>query len=278
MLIKTRITLSRDSEQLEVQVDFENRHEDHYLRVLFPTGLAKAEQADVGGHFAVDHRPVRPAGPTPDSYWPDMGTQPQHSFVDLSDGEAGIAFLNDSLTEYEVLDNAERTVALSLLRATHNWICTETRVGSIYPSQKGGQCLGAHRVRYAIRPHAGRWQAANVPLAAEQFNVPVRLLQTRAWQPEDEAMTPGALFEIENPGLRFSALKQAEDGDGWVLRIFNPTAETQSGGIRFFRAVESARACNLDEVPQESLTVRDGHLIETVCAPGRIVTIKFRTI
>ncbi len=275
MRITTRVTLTRDSEQVDVQVDFENRHEDHYLRAMFPTGLSGATHADVGGHFTVDHRPVRPCGPSAGSYWPDMGTLPQHSFVDLSDGKRGIAFLNDSLTEYEVLENEERTVALSLLRATHNWICTETRVGSIYPSQKGGQCLGPHSIRYALRPHAGRWQSANTPLAAEQFNVPVRLLQSRAWKPEAPSVAPGALFEIENPALRFSALKPAEDGGGWVLRIFNPTPEKQAGGIRFFRKLIAAQACNLDEVRQESLTIRDDRVIEISCAPGKIRTIHF---
>ena len=56
----------------------------------------------------------------------DMATLPQNNFVDVSDGSVGIGFLNDSLTEYEVLDRSQRTVALSFLRSVRNWICTET--------------------------------------------------------------------------------------------------------------------------------------------------------
>ena len=39
MLIRTEITLCAGSKQLEVNVEFENRHEDHCLRVMFPTLL-----------------------------------------------------------------------------------------------------------------------------------------------------------------------------------------------------------------------------------------------
>ncbi|HKK17072.1 MAG TPA: glycosyl hydrolase-related protein, partial [Opitutales bacterium] len=152
----------------------------------------------------------------------------------------------------------------------------ENRVGSIYPSQKGGQCLGTHTIRYAIRPHEGNWQDANIPLAAEHFNVPVRLLQTRPWQPKGESVAPGSLFEIENPDLRFSALKRAEDGQGWVLRIFNPTSERQVGGIRFFRPVEAAWSCNLDEARQEELGIREQQVVEVTCEPEKIVTVAFQ--
>ncbi|MBP8130297.1 MAG: alpha-mannosidase [Candidatus Hydrogenedentes bacterium] len=276
LTIRTAVTLRADEECVEVNVSFENRHEDHFLRVMFPTGLSGAMFADAGGHFIVDRRPIRPQGPTPDSAWPDMGTLPHNHFVDLSDGALGMAFLNDSLMEYEVLDNAERTVALSLLRAVRNWLCTETRVGSGFPSQKGGQCLGRHDIRYAIYPHAGDWREANVPLAAERFNAPLRLVQTRANKgalPAKQA----SLFAVDNPALRFSALKKAEDRNTFLLRLYNPTAEPLKGSVTFAAPVKQAWAVSLNERREQPLAVKRNHEIPVEVSPYKIISVEIQT-
>lgn len=276
LTIRTAVTLRAGQEHVEVNVSFENRHEDHYLRAMFPTGITKATHADAGGHFIVDRRPIRPQGPTSEAVWPDMATLPQNNFTDVSDGKVGLAFLNDSLTEYEVMDNAERTVALSLLRAVQDWICTEIRVGSSFPSQKGGQALGHHEIRYAIRPHTGDWQQANIPLAAEQFNVALRPVQTRA----HKGTLPGtqaSLFEIDNPMLRFSALKKAEDRDTFVVRLYNPTGAIQRGQIRFRAALERAWETNLNEQRTRELKVTKSNVIPVAAGPYKIVTVEVKT-
>jgi mannosylglycerate hydrolase len=205
-----------------------------------------------------------------------MGTLPQNNFVDVSDGKNGVAFLSNSLTEYEVLENEERTVALSLLRAVCNWICTETRVGSDFPSQKGGQCLGFHELHYAIRPHAGDWQGANIPLAADLFNAPQRLVQTRI----NKGTLPAkkaSLFEIDNPLVRCSAIKKAEDRDTWVVRLYNPTGETQRARVRFHAPLAKAWETNLNEKRLEALKVTKSNAVAIAVGPRKIMTIEVKT-
>ncbi len=276
LTIRTAVTLREGIPRVDVEVSFENRLEDHYLRAMFPTGLSEATHADVGGHFTVDHRPIRPQGPSADSVWPDMATLPQNNFVDVSDGQAGLAFLNDSLMEYEVLDNDERTTALSLLRCVRNWVCTESRAGSGWPSQKGGQMLGKHRFRYAMLPHAGDWKTANVPLAAEDFNVPLRIVQTR----RNEGVLPGdeaSLFSIDNTNLRLSALKKTQDRNSYILRVYNPTGKVQKGKVRLAVGISRAWFTDLNEKRNEKATVgRDGSITVTA-ASHRIITIELRT-
>ena len=254
-------------------MEFENRHEDHYLRVLFPTGLSGATHADAGGHFLVDHRPIRPQGPNPRTVWLDMAALPQNNFVDVSDGKNGMAFLNDSLTEYEVMDNPERTVALSLLRAVRNWVCTEIRVGSGWPSQKGGQCLGHHQIRYALHPHSGDWESANIPLAAELFNAAPRLIQTNAHQGTLPA-TEVSLLSIDNPLLRFSTLKQAEDRDTTVLRLYNPTGRNQNGSLHLKAPIAKAWLTDLNETRLEELGISPNNSVAFTAGAFKIVTIE----
>jgi len=274
LTIRTAVTLCAGAEQVEVNVSFDNRIEDHYLRAMFPTGLTNATHADAAGHFIVDRRPIRPQGPSPEAVWSDMGTLPQNNFVDVSDGKTGLAFLNDSLAEYEVLDNEERTMALALLRAVRVWICTETRVSADFPSQKGAQCLGRHEIRYAIRPHAGDWKTANIPLEAERFCSALRLVQTRKHKGSLPAQQT-SLFEIDNQILRFAAIKKAEDRDTFIVRLYNPTGKKAKGNLRFRAPVKKAWRTNLNEDRVAPIAVAKPGVIPVEADAYKIVTIEF---
>ncbi|MBN1489354.1 MAG: alpha-mannosidase [Phycisphaerae bacterium] len=273
LVIQTRVTLRAAARQVEVEVTFDNRQADHYLRAMFPTGLAGATHSDAGGHFIVDHRPIRPAGPMPETIWPDMATLPQNHFVDVSDGKVGFALLNDSLTEFEVIDSPERVLAVSLVRGVKNWVCTEARSGSGWPSQAGGQAFGRHVIRYALRPHAGTWDDADIALAAECFNVPVRLVQTRATEGELPA-NKASLYAIDNPKLRFSCLKRAEDRDTFIVRLYNPTATEQRGHLRFAAKIAKAWQTNLNEERAKAIPPTDANSVPITAAPKKIVTIE----
>ncbi|MEN8254654.1 MAG: glycoside hydrolase family 38 C-terminal domain-containing protein [Verrucomicrobiota bacterium] len=272
-VIKTTITLKAGERMVHVTVDFENEREDCYLRAMFPTGLKEATHADSGGHFIVDHRPIRTKGPEEGLVWPDMATLPMNNFVDVSDGKNGLAFLSDSFTEYEVTDNDNRIVALSMLRSTKNWICTEVRAGSDFPSQKGGQCLGRFTLNYAICPHEGNWQDARLPMKSLLFNEGCKVVQTQS----HEGVLKGSelsLFEIGNPQIIISCLKKSHDSDSFVLRVYNPTAETQTTDVKFHAQVSKAELTDLNEQCVEGIEVKNGAIGLSV-EPYRIATVKF---
>lgn len=271
LVIRSRFTLRAGERQVHVKINFVNNHEDHYLRVMLPTGMAQATHADASGHFYVDRRPIKPQGPSESGIWPDMATLPFNHFVDVSDGKTGLAIVSDSLTEYEVVDHQERTLALSLLRSCRNWICTETRVGSNFPSQKGGQALGEHEIRFSILPHDGDWQTGKIRLAADRFNMPCKLIQTR--KSAGTLPTQASLFEIDNDALAFSSLKKAEDRNSYVLRLYNPTAKTQKGNVRFFSAPAKAWLTNLNEERISELKVNEGQ-IRVEAPPCKILTLE----
>lgn len=273
LIIQTAVTLRARQHVADVRVEFENRHEDYYLRVMLPTGLTLATHADSGGHFGVDHRPVRPQGPSDGAIWPDMATQPMSSFLDVSDGDTGLAILSDDLTEYEVLDNDERTIALSLLRGVRNWICTEARVGSGFPSQPGGQSLGMHSIRYGIMPHRGNWQVANIPLAAELFRVPLYPIQTNA----HNGCLPGdqiSFFAIDNPELRLSTLKKAEERETIIIRLYNPSPVSQKGRLTMAGEIKGVWITDINEKRESKLSTGNKNAVSLTVEPHQIVTIE----
>jgi mannosylglycerate hydrolase len=75
--------------------------------------------------------------------------------------------------------------------------------------------------------------------------------------------------------LHVSAVKQAEDGSGLVIRLFNPSAETEQAVFRFGVGVTEAFRCRMDESVTEALTpAADGYSFEAAVEPKKIVTFK----
>ena len=164
-------------------------------------------------------------------------------------------------------------MALSLLRCVNNWICAGSE-GSDYPSQKGGQCFGKHSVRYAIVPHKGYWQNADIPLLAELFNVSAVPVQTNRHKGSLPA-GQSSLFEISNKSLRFSALKKTEDRDTCLVRIYNPTDEVQNGMIKFAADISKAWTTNLNEDREKEISLSGKHEIPVTVLPQKIASIEF---
>lgn len=277
MRIKTSLTLKRGERKLDVAVEVQNNHQDHYLKAIFPTGIGKADSVCSGGHFNVDSRSIRPQGPTDNSVWPDMATQPHNAFIDINDSEVGLAFVNDSFTEYEAFEDDERTVALSLLRCVENWICTGIRAGSYFPSQKGGQSQGLHKYSFSVIPHAGTWSSADIPLEADKFNSPCWPVQVTGNKTPNSKLSGenASFFEISNTQVRFSAIKKAVDSENFIVRVYNPTDSTQETNLLFGETpVDAAWICNLNEKRQEELECVKNALGGIELLPKKIVTVE----
>ncbi|MBC7960859.1 MAG: alpha-mannosidase [Vallitaleaceae bacterium] len=265
-------TLKRHSKKVDVQLIVENTMEDHRFRVLFDTGI-KAQYSAAAGHFTVDQRPVTPLMDTSGEFWPEMQTLPQQTFVDLSDGQNGFALINNCMTEFEAMDNEKGTIALTLFRSVRNIICTEFRSAGCFPHEKGGQSLGTLTYNYAIVPHSGTWETANIYYEAEQLNVPLKLVQTG--KHEGGKLPPeNSFFAIEPQSLVMSTFKASEDRDSYILRLFNPTHEKVEGTIRLFAPIKAAYFTNLNEERMDESVEFDAHAIFVVAESNKILTIE----
>ncbi|MEN6386457.1 MAG: glycoside hydrolase family 38 C-terminal domain-containing protein [Phycisphaerales bacterium] len=276
MTIRTYATLKAKSRQVDIRVEFENRHKDHTLRVMLPTGIEKAEKAFTGGHFNVEERSICPQGPQDGGYWVDMACLPHDKFVDVSDGKVGFAVLNDCFVEYEVGNTSQRILCLTLLRAVRNAVCTDMHGWTHFKNQDGGQCIGKHTVQYAIRTHKDDWQKANIPLYADLFNAPVWPVQTR----RHEGILPThqvSFLHVENPMIRFSALKKCHDRDTYVLRLYNPTPTQQNCEIAFGCRLLNAWLCNLNEERESQIKPVENKLM-VIFEPKKIKTIEIECL
>ena len=51
-----------------------------------------------------------------------------------------------------------------------------------------------------------------------------------------------SFLEVDPPSLHVSAVKQSEDGSGWVVRLFNPGTGTAEGRIRLNGGIASVQS------------------------------------
>ncbi len=312
--IRTTVTLTAGSRRLECETVVDNTARDHRLRVLFPAGVT-ANTHCVDQAFDVVERPNDyPA--TPPEFWNEDApeTHPQRLFVDLTDREGGLALLNQGIAEYGITGRAggPRGLALTLLR------CVQYLGGGAYPQTirsgagphletPGAQCPGRRTFQYALMPHVGTWEEADLVREAVAYNTPVQaypvddtpLPWVPTWASENQRRTAAALaaqvesdrepmlgleesfLRIDGGALVLSAMKRAEapdeheggdPGGRLVLRLYNPTSTTQQARIRLRGGISRAWCANILEQPGDELPVTGGELVLTL-GPKKIVTL-----
>ncbi|HLO30941.1 MAG TPA: glycoside hydrolase family 38 C-terminal domain-containing protein [Anaerolineales bacterium] len=294
------VTLRAGQPWLEVSTEVDNTVEDHYLQVCFPTNI-QAKCVAVQGQFDVIERPIAQGDSIPYTETP-MTEHPMNSFVDRSNGSIGLALLNEGLKAYEAQDDLTSTIALTLIRAYPLQICvTQDMLTDYSQMDKGSQCLGKQRFRYAIFPHTGDWEKGKVWEAAERFNLAFQACQLGPTKHGTEPLTKSFL-EIEPQGLHISAVKRSEQADGWVIRVFNPSDEKQVGALRLngghtgplkiqspVERVESefalppgkgqpwqkVRLVTLEEIPERDLTMDQDGWVKFEIGKKKILTLEF---
>jgi alpha-mannosidase len=142
--------------------------------------------------------------------------EPGQSWVALTgtlDGAAHtLALLNDGVYSFDALEGTLRATLLrSPAYAHHDPFRYDAETGYEIMDQ------GPHCFRLRLIPHAGDWQSAEVPAQAWAFNAPPL--------PHVESAHPGSrppiasLLACAGEGVLCTVVKQAEDGDGLVLRL-----------------------------------------------------------
>jgi mannosylglycerate hydrolase len=263
--IVSEVTLIPGLRRIDIHTRIENMARDHRLRVLFPVSYI-VEQVAVDRTFEVRMR--APMMPLPEDVtaWAEtpVNAFPQKRFVDLSNGDYGLAILNRGLPECEVIqqENGQMAAAITLLRGVE-WLSRgdlTTRHGHAGPMihTPEAQSLGVNIFDYALLPHTGNWYAedALVLHQAQAFQTP---LTTRALVVHQHTgVTLASLVDVEPATLVVSAIKQANKGQGLVIRVYNPLDREIEGKIKPGVAFKQAFMANLQEECLMPLEVQAG--------------------
>jgi len=273
--IVSRVRLYAGVPRVEIETEVENHAQDHRLRAIFPSGVmtdhSRSEQ-----HFGVIGRsttvPEMPAG-APET---PVGTYPQKTFSDLSDGEHGLLLANRGLPEYEVLtsDSGETALALTLLRCV-SWLSLEglaTRPEHAGPMMDtpGAQLPGKWTFAYALIPHAGGWEHAWQE--AHRFARPLRAVRVSGGTGALPAEK--SLVSIDHPQIVPSAIKLAEDEDSLVVRVYNIADEPTSGNLFVREQFRMAEVVDLNEENSRPAILQGGG-VRMALRQNEIETLRF---
>jgi alpha-mannosidase len=228
-----------------------------YLQARFPLAV-RSHEATYETLYGVVHRPTHRNTSWDAARFEVSG----HRFADLSEPGYGVALLNDAKYGYSAHGN---TLTLSLLR------------GSLYPDP--GADEGAHAFTYSLLPHAGDWTAGNVVGEAFALNSPL-IAVSAAGSDGPPAATPGFLA-IEGLPLALGSLKQAEDGEGLILRLYEPHGNRGQTTLRFSLPVQSIARVDLLEEPTEGVSPElseDGLGVHLDVRPFELVSLRITPV
>jgi alpha-mannosidase len=270
------VSVSPGVPRIDIRTEIENNAEDHRLRAHFPTGV-QSDVAHAEQHFGVVTRKIEL--PQHDKTWCEVpsGYEPQKTFVDINDGKAGMMIANRGLPEYEALPGKkEVTIALTLLRCV-GWLSRmdyPARHGHAGPplSTPGAQMLGTNVAEYSIIPHAGGWEKAYDK--AHQFAAPMRARFNR--QGTGQLPAVASLLDIDGAGLVVTALKRSEDGEGFVVRVYNTLNRASAAKLSYGERWSRAEIVDMKEDPLDTKVDVANNAVRLKLRPNEIVTVRFR--
>jgi alpha-mannosidase len=275
--VRSRVWLPPGVGRIDVRTEVDNAARDHRLRVHFAAPIV-VDQADHDSHFDVVRRPVGVPEKGEDWVEDPRPEVPQRAFTDISDGQVGLIIANRGLPEVQVLpgaDGATTEIALTLLRCV-GWLSRDdmpVRRGHAGPAYEtpGAQVPGTWTYDYSIIPHEGHWSQARD--AAHAFQAGLRSVQTAIHAGE---LPASGCFVSTSPGeFVVSAVKETEDGSGWVVRGHNSSSEPITLRVQPLRRFAHAAQVTLAEDEVAALPVaRDGS-VSVAVGGHEIVTVRF---
>ena len=189
------VRLWSNSARLEFRTDIDWHERRILLKAHFPLAV-RSDFATFECAAGVIRRPTHR-----NTSWDEARFEvAAHRFADLSEPGYGVALLNDGKYGHHALHNE---LGLSLLRSP------------IYPDPLADE--GRQSFTYALYPHQGDWLSGGVLAEAEDLNQPLLCRAVEA-----DAESTWTAVSVEGLQLGLAGFKPAEDGDGLILRTYEP--------------------------------------------------------
>ena len=258
-MIESFVTMDAGIPRLDIRTRFDNNIGDHRLRAIFPSGV-KSGVCFADGQFDIVERQIEAW-----QGWKNPSKcERQQAFVEMKDQSRGLLIANQGLPEYEIID--ENHIALTLLRSVGelgDWFHFQT---------KDAQCRGEHEVCYSVIP-CGADGYVQARRQAVQFNTG-ELLAAQAGSQKGKLPLSYSFIDVESRHICCSALKQAEDKRGAVLRLYNPYAKKDTLRLKPSALWDTVHRTGLSEEITEELLPDALGMISLEIPPKKIVTLK----
>jgi hypothetical protein len=261
----TEVRIAPEGGRVDVRVVLDNTAEDHRLRLLFPVGHGVA-QCEAATTFDVA---TRSRELPDDAAWVQRAVASfvQQGFVHAN----GLSVAAPGLPEAELIETPEgAAIALTLVRAVGHLSRHDlrSRPGPAGPGTDtpGAQCPGRLEARLSL-------YAGLDPAAARDAELPLRAVPAG-----DAPLAPEgrALLALEPRALVLSAVKPAEQEEGLVVRVLNPTDAAHEATLRLGFPFARVEAVRLDEAPTGDAVTRAGETLRFTVPPHALRSVRVR--
>ncbi len=234
-----RISLNHNSQRLDFDTSINWIERHTMLKVAFPVDVLSPQAT-----YEIQWGNVtRPTHRNTSWDWARFETCAQ-KWVDLSEGDYGVSLLNDCKYGHDIHDNVMR---ITLLRSP------------TMPDPLAD--FGEHQFSYSLYPHAGSWNEEtqreayllNDPIIVHKSNV------ERHTSPDTRHLSSLVMCEADN--VIIETVKQAEDGNGIIVRLYESQRKRGQVQVKFGGAVEAAWMTNLLEENESALSVDQDSII-----------------
>ena len=313
MLVDMTVALRKDSKVIDFNVKVDNKGVSHRLCVLFDSQIVSAfNYADQ--QFGLIKRPnyyekemklymesmnnktEKKAGIQELANWandqstwqePPISIEPTQSYVSLTDGKTGIAVIPQGVREYEVLDDSK--IRLTLFR-TYGFMGKENLIyrpgrasGERIIETPAAQLLKEMEFNFGFTSYAGDINDSDIDTLAKQYNTNLEVYTYAEFlngrlifsQREIEGQNAKihSLFETEG-NLVVSAVKKAEEDDGYIIRLYNGKDHKDlDDKIKFNFDIKEAYYTNLKEEKTEEIKVENNTISVKELSHCKFVTI-----
>jgi len=234
--LRQQVVLLAGSRRVDFVTSVDWRESGKMLRTSFVPAV-HANEANCDIQFGSIRRPTHTNTPAD---WAKFEIC-AHKWIDISDRGYGVALLNDCKYGYRVQGNV---LDLNLLRSPG------------HPDPVADRA--EHQFTYALYPHAGDHVAGGVMRAGYELNVPLRVLADR---PGGGKLAPSvSWFRINAPEIVIETVKQAEDGKGLIVRLYESAGASTRAELACGFALAEAAEANLIEEEPKPLDVSGGGL------------------
>ncbi|RZU76235.1 alpha-mannosidase [Micromonospora kangleipakensis] len=266
--VTTRVELRAGEPFARLRLSFDNRCDDHRVRLHLPLPAA-ARSSYAEGQFAVVERGLTAEGGGGEVPLP---TFPASGFVAAGGAEGSLAVLLTQPTEYELTDSG-RELAVTVLRAIgmlsrNRHALRDEPAGPQLPTPLA-QCRGERSVELAVLPFRGDWDSAGVLAAAEAYRHEL-LDFSGSGEPSAGLPAPVTGLTVDGDGVALTSLR---DRDGRIeLRLV--AARDTNAVIGAGRGVRGAWRADLVGRPGEPLPVDGDGVVRLPLRAWEIATVQ----
>jgi hypothetical protein len=249
----TTATCYADTPGIFFKTTFSNTAGDHRLRAHFRSGL-RATQVYADAAYGMLKREMRPNG--------DSGVMVMQGMAAVTSEEGLFAVLTRGLTEFEPLrGDGQTTLAVTLLRAV-SWLDQTRRLQAA-----GAQHQEEFTAEYALLALPTPETTRLLPQVA-QYRAPLQAVQY-AEAPREATRSYLTLSEER---LQLTALKPPQDGQGWIVRLYNPLSTPVTTVLGVYGTLKKALRTSMAEVPNAEYEI-SANSIKVELNAQQIVTI-----